>query len=319
MNIIKSTLLTLLVLTIPSYGAEYLMLTEAGTSAKMIALGNIEGFDNSSNSIFENPASLSSVKNTSIAMYTTTLINEFNIINFSIAQKTKVGTFALGQFSGTISDIPRTGTQGSGDSTRFLELGQFNYKDTITKLGYQNSIHKKFSYGITYNQYSKNIDTISAKGYDIDAGVKIDWEKTSLSLTAKNLLGNDIEYSNNTVEALPRQILVGGNYRLGCIGLFGQAKVNGEKGIQSSAGISAHIPSFPYLKVMAGYKEYFVLDKLQQGTTLGVSLDMGPFSLNYAYEKSDYVEFDSKSYFSMSLQLNLSEEFKPKSKKRLNT
>jgi competence protein ComGC len=307
-----------LLLTIPAYGTDYLMLTEAGTSAKMIALGQIEGFDNSSNSLFENPASLGSIKNTSISAYSTTLINEFEITNFSISQKTKWGTFAIGQFSGKISDIPRTSTTGSGGDQQFLELGEFEYTDTLTKIGYQNNFKSRLSYGFTLNRYTKNIDNVTADGYDIDAGIKTKWGKTSVSLIAKNILERDIQYSNNQVETLPRQIILGGLYDLGCIGLYGQAKLNGEKGIQKSAGVSAHIPSFPYLKLLAGYKEYFVLDDLKKGTAIGIALDMGPFSLSYAYEKSDYVEFDSKSYFSMSLNLNLVDEFKPKSKRRLH-
>ncbi len=303
---------------IPIHGTDYLMLTEAGTSARMIALGHIEGFDNSSNSIFENPANLDTIKSTSISAYTTTIINEFNITNFSTSQKTKWGTFAIGQFSGKISDIPRTGIQESGDKAQFLELGQFKYSDSITKIGYQNQLKSIMSYGITFNQYSKNIDDVTAKGYDLDIGIKTQWKKSSLSLIAKNILGNEIQYSNNRIETLPQQIILGGNYTLGSISLYGQTKINGAKGMQSSAGISAHIPSFPYLKLLAGYKEYFILDTLKQGTSLGLALDMGNLSFNYAYEKSDYVEFDGKSYFSVSIQLNLFDEFKPKSKKRIN-
>jgi len=312
MTIIRSLCIAILILCTPVMASDYLLITDNGTSAKMIGIGMIEGFDNSANSLFENPANLGNTLSTSISIYSTTLIDEFEMTNFSISQKTKWGTIAIGQFSGKISDITKTSLTE--------ELGTFGYSDTILKIGYQNTINPSTFYGITLTNYSKEIDTYSASGYDLDLGVKTQWKKGGISLVGKNILGNSVEYSHNQSESLPRQIVLSGQQKFGSIALYLQAKLNGDKGAQKSAGISAHLPFFPQLKITGGYKEFFVLDTLKSGTTLGASLDIGTFSINYAFEKSDYVGFDNKTYFSVSINLNLVEEFRSRQtpKHRLN-
>lgn len=41
--------------SVPTYGSYYNLISGVGTSARMIGLGNIQGFDNSAAAIFENP------------------------------------------------------------------------------------------------------------------------------------------------------------------------------------------------------------------------------------------------------------------------
>ncbi|MFT5171200.1 MAG: hypothetical protein ACI9BD_000972, partial [Candidatus Marinamargulisbacteria bacterium] len=38
--------------------AEYMMITDVGSSAKMVRMGNVEGFSEMSSSVFDNPAGL---------------------------------------------------------------------------------------------------------------------------------------------------------------------------------------------------------------------------------------------------------------------
>ena len=56
--------------------ANYNMISDLGSSAAVIRKANIEGFSNSSNLIFENPAALFKIKNTSASFFTSTIMNE---------------------------------------------------------------------------------------------------------------------------------------------------------------------------------------------------------------------------------------------------
>jgi len=66
-----SLFLLLLALTTSKLSAEdYFLISDNGTSARMIGIGNIQGFDNTAAVIFENPAGLYQVEKFSIANFT---------------------------------------------------------------------------------------------------------------------------------------------------------------------------------------------------------------------------------------------------------
>lgn len=300
--------------------AEYILLSDLGTSAKTIGIGNIAGFDNSSNAIFENPANLGSIQKTSVSMYTTTLIDEFEITALSISQKTRWGTFGIGQLRGAVSDIPKTSVRNDNDPNqrRFIKIGSFDYTDTLSKISYENRLLYNVHFGLSLNNYSKKLDTISASATDMDFGLKYLGKKLELSAFARNILGSTVNFSNNESEILPTQII--GAFKLDILGinLLGQTKINGKKGIQNAFGAMVPFPFFNYLKLMGGYQEYFVLNTKKSGLTLGLSLDIGGLHFQYAYEKSDHIEFDNKNYFSLSLNFNIASMLNTeKNKKRL--
>ena len=65
--------------------ATFSMPSELGTSAEMIALGNVEGFSKSSNSVFENPAALYRIKSMGFSFFSSELLNEVNYTSISSA------------------------------------------------------------------------------------------------------------------------------------------------------------------------------------------------------------------------------------------
>jgi len=68
----KHLLTILLLLSAPLY-ADYVMLTDLGSSAQSVGRGQVEGFSDSSNAIFENPAGLSRISKTSLSVFSSTL------------------------------------------------------------------------------------------------------------------------------------------------------------------------------------------------------------------------------------------------------
>ena len=76
LNLVFGVLFSLLLGSVPLMAADALMVTDVGTSAGMLGKGQVEGFDSSAISVLENPAGLYRVKNQSVSMFSTQLMNE---------------------------------------------------------------------------------------------------------------------------------------------------------------------------------------------------------------------------------------------------
>ena len=75
------------------------MLTELGSSARLIATGGVEGFNYGAKSIFENPASLSRVYRRSLSAFTTELMDEVTYLNVNTD-----GILDIDELKGIIKD-----------------------------------------------------------------------------------------------------------------------------------------------------------------------------------------------------------------------
>ncbi|MDA1353792.1 MAG: hypothetical protein O3A01_04885 [bacterium] len=299
--IIASVLLTIPV----SAAAKYQMLTDLGSSAESIGRGNIEGFSYSSNSIFENPAALHRVEKFSAAMFSSTIINEINFNNFSLAYKTKKwGAFSLGYMSSQVADIPIT---EENDAGIFIQNGSFEYLNTITKLGYMYSINPKWHVGSALALYSNEIHTVTGTGYGLDIGSIYQFDKLVMSGFIRNITGGSVEYTDSAddsysgKEDLPFQYVFGMGYPIHDFMFMSQYKDDGTNGLMS-LGIG-YTPRWLWdvLTIRAGYKEYSALADVRNTITLGVSLNLFGLNFDYAYEESEHIEYDSNTYFSLSM------------------
>ena len=59
--------------------AEYALISDLGTSARQIALGNVSGFSDSADSVFENPAALYRVDQFSLSLFSMPVNSAFLI------------------------------------------------------------------------------------------------------------------------------------------------------------------------------------------------------------------------------------------------
>ena len=325
-QLLLSILLTSLTV-IPAWPASYLMLTDLGSSAEMIGKGNIEGFNYTSNSVFENPAGLRFIDSLSVSAFTTTIMEEVNYINASVAYNTQsYGTIGLGYMSAGVTDIPFTKaivSNGAPNGTRFVQDGSFEYKNTVMKLSYSYPFLKNIHLGASLGIYSNKIHEITGTGMGIDVGMIYKLGDILISLQGKNIGSSTITYkagkaittqngnSTTTIvdenyeatETLPLQTVFGLLYELGEFDVLGQLKFDGTNSLVSVG--TTYTPGFlmDILSFSIGYKEYSVLDAVKNTLTLGMGLDLYGINLNYAYEKSDHIEFDSNNYFSMSFNL----------------
>ena len=167
-------------------GVEVFNVLNVGSSARMIGIGNIYGFSKSSDSVFENPASLTLTNQTSLSMFHTAFLNEEVKLNvFSASNRTEWGTFGFGYFSFVVDDLAHTYVLDNGD---FDIKDRFAFTDTQVNMSYQNQVTRSLSYGFTFKYFSKESLDISGRGYNLDGGLFLSSDLADFSLVGRNLI-----------------------------------------------------------------------------------------------------------------------------------
>lgn len=283
--------------------ADALLVTDLGSSARMIALGGIEGFTWTSNAVFENPASLAKIKKHSISAFTTNLMDEVTYINLSYATRTKYGQFGLGYMSASVSDIPETGEREVEGQTRYYAIRYFDYLDYLAKFAYQFDLKENLHIGFTANYFNSRLDDLRGSGVNADVGLLWTTYPWTVSATAKNVIINfQKEYTNDATENFPTQLLLGTKYEFRDVDLMAQVKKERLRKTPLKAFGVAFQPSWlPFLKLYGGYKEYYAIRDVESSTTLGVGLSIEGVDFEYGYEASAHPEFDNYNYFSISV------------------
>ena len=284
------------------YGTENAFLvTNIGTSARMLGLGQIRGFDNTAVSVFENPASLSNIDIFSVSAFTTNLFDEVDYRNISMALKTWVGVFAVGYMDAGVTGIPYTEPNIFGSNTYFEVLDTYDVMLRLYKIGYQFPLYSEFQMGLAYNLYHNSIYDVTAKGSNFDVGLYYKREYLRLSFYVQNINNNlKLNYSNGTYETYPLQSDLGVSY------LFDEFEVLGQLSYQENGGFlislgSAYSPKFlSFVELLAGYKQQRYLDVMSHHFNLGLGVNLMGLKLYYSYEKSDHVAFDHYNYFSIA-------------------
>jgi len=299
---------------------------EVGSSARSIRLGNIEGFSNLANTVFENPAGLYRIRKASVSAFTTEFMDEVGYTNFSVAMRLPVGMLGAGVMATGVDDIPETFLREDGE---FDVSGYFNYKNYVGKLAYQYSVSRYMHVGAAYTYYLTRFHEVEGKGQNLDLGFIIDSDALDFSFTVKNVLrsqyvtysdssetpegyeGSDAEYSSDGVqEQLPLQTVYALRYTMRHFQLFGQLKTVGkERQFVRSFGLNYNPAFLPFFHLSGGYKQ-FALTRSEEGETntdinssytMGLGLDLFGLSFDYAFEKSEHIEFENKHYFSLGI------------------
>ena len=298
-------LFLMFVLGSTTQAANYWLLTDLGSSAQMIAIGGIEGFGDSANSVFENPASLSRVSGASLSAFTTTILGEITYTNFALANKFSFGTIGIGYMEASVGGIAHTGQNVDLNNTHF-SVYQFDYKNTIMKLSYENALTKTWFVGASVSQYRMAFDDVSGESTNFDVGTLYDYGPATFSFSIRNFVaGKKIGFGHNDQgqvleERLPFQTTLGMQYRMGQTDSYIQFKDNGTANMMS-LGTSYRLETYP-ISISAGYKQFQVLDQTKDTLVFGLGLILEDMSFHYAFEKSSHLDFDNKNYFSMTVK-----------------
>jgi hypothetical protein len=280
----------------------YYLISDLGTSARMIGLAGIEGFSMSSNAIFENPAGLYRTNNASVSLFSTTLMTELYYNNMSICANTPIGKIGIGYMEAATFDIPHTG-KDAAHHNEIYEISLYDYKNSIYKISYQTSLTSDFHLGVSYVEYKNALFDVYGTGSNFDLGAIYDFAPFSFSFAVKNLIPESyVTYRDGAKENLNMHILGAVKYTISDFDLFVQVKRKERRVLISKALV--YYPSFlRFINFSAGHKEFLVKYKKNNNYILGVGLNLAGINFNYAFEKSDHFEFDNKNYFSVSLNL----------------
>ena len=90
------TLFVVISIIQPVKAAEYHLISEIGASARQIALGHLEGFSESSHSIFDNPAGLFRTSEISISAFSVKVMDEVQYSNIALSSQFLKGHIAVG-------------------------------------------------------------------------------------------------------------------------------------------------------------------------------------------------------------------------------
>jgi hypothetical protein len=301
---------SILIFTSPILGeADYFMVTDIGSSARSIRVGNVEGFGEYANTVFENPAAPYYTEGYTASVFTTKIMDEVTYQNIALSGKFLGGTVAVGYMMAGVQEIPKTielnfgNTNPDFDDTEFGVEGYFEYINSITKISYAVSQTEYLHFGMSANYYQTSLDTYSGSGFNFDIGTIIEAYPFTFSIAARNIVSSlKVNYSHNQTEKLPLQTVYGAAYYWDDFIFYGQVKtVGGNKKFLKAAAVAYRPSMFEMIELSAGYKEVPVIRDVKNNFTFGLGLDIMDISVDYAYEQSEHVEFNHKHYFSLAI------------------
>ena len=282
------------------------MITDIGSSARMVSLGGIEGFGESAESIFDNPAALFRVRDRSYSLFHTQFINgEVTVLNAAVAERFQQGYLAFGVYQSSVSSIPFTG----GDSVNgFNVVDRFNYDNSIYKLGYQ-FFWGEISIGANLTYFSESIHNDKGTGLNMDLGIIWQHQGFDWSLSGKNILGSSVVYNgdltNNDSVLMPQQLALSTRRLFNDFSVYGQVKYyQGIKTPLKSAAVEYHVPALQIpVTASLGWREFISVGEIYSNMTFGIGMGIGNYVVNFAFEKSDFISQDQQYYLSLHFSL----------------
>jgi hypothetical protein len=295
-------------LSTPINAADYFIPhLEVGSSAKMIGIGQLEGFDNSSATVFNNPAGLYKIKQLSFSAFQTQFLETLDYLNLATAIDTSIVNIGFGYMQLSVDDIPHTGINDEGF---YYVIDYYKYSNSVIKTAISYSILKDLHIGLGLNMYSTKLKDVTGSGMGLDFGMIYNSKNWDLTTNIKNIpaLGSEVKYSDDTKETLPMQLTISHRYSLTQdFNVYSQLKKSTfsanshKKSPLKHLGIEykpVWLNKLAYLSF--GYRDYYVLYSIKENVVLGFGLELPAFQIHLSYEKSDYHLKDNKFYLSIA-------------------
>ena len=288
------------------------LITDYGVAADQIALGNVMGFSTSANGIFENPASLYRSGDISLAAFSSKIMSEVHYTNIAISSVFLDGRIGVGVMQSTVVNIPETSCPSN--ACGFGEVGypelspnSFDYNNAVYKLGYQEMIRRQIQFGANLSYYTKDFYTVYARGVNLDLGIIYLFHNRQyeMSVLIKNIVPNQyMKYNTGELESLRAQrvLTLRRSFRNG-LEVYPQIQWYCAQ-IMPSFGVKYRPNFFPYVQFLGGYRTALDTTLQRHNTmTVGLGIQLANLTINYAFERSDYVLSDHKNYLSMTVAL----------------
>jgi len=224
-------------------------------------------------------------------------MDEITYTNFSLGTQTQYGQFAVGFMRSDSSEIPSTFVTDEG----FHGVDYYyDYARTTYKVGFQKVLSNGISVGVTPVYYSLNFDDVSGGGYNLDAGALWNSGPREWSFFARNVFPRMmVKYNDGNTELLPRQYNLSFKQAFKGVYIYPQIKYS-QKHFLQSIGLS-YTPYFmSFLDFEWGYKQHLsVTAQRHHNASFGIGLHLLNLHCYFAYERSNYVLRDNKTYFSL--------------------
>lgn len=266
-----------------------------------------------SHTVFVNPAGLSTFRTFKLSSMYAKVLGEVDYISLSGGFPTDWGSFGIGYLRTAISGIEKRDTAGA-------LTGNFESSNNIFLLSYGVGPFWNTTFGITLKVFSKNLDTNSAKGLDLDLGilsVPSTWYKIGLSVlnVVPSTLGAKLVWNTNQEEGIPAIAKLGaalqildkseGLFKLGDNQLMATMDLDYRvQATENSGRFLCHLGTewWPthFLALRAGIDQS---GSEQSNLTAGVGLRFSGFSFDYAYHPFSEIGSDTTHFFSISYSL----------------
>ncbi|MCX5748919.1 MAG: LysM peptidoglycan-binding domain-containing protein [Candidatus Saganbacteria bacterium] len=302
-NNIICTVLLMFCLTGISIAADVL---DIGAGARSIGLGRTNtSVKGDAYGIFGNPASLRGVTTGEIVSMYGTMNTDVKYTLLGYVLPTKYGKFFAGYANNQTPDI--TSTTLDATTGRPVAVTNFDFRNDMLLLGYENSLSKAISYGLRvkyYNKGSAAIANMSGSGVNADAGVQIDTnDKLTVGMIAKNIIpGQSIKLLNGQTEELPGEFDIGlGFFPHKRLDIYADLNLTRNIPAEAKVGIEWRMVDFLALRLGAEQKSMGASSSYINGSA-GVGLNLGIFGIDYAYYYDSLVTTNSRHFISISIK-----------------
>ena len=139
--------------------------------------------------------------------------------------------------------------------------------------------------------YSSELFDVTGSGFSFDLAFFLDLDRLQISVANRNVLPMSVSYSNGATEKIPNLFTTGLKVQASkeWILFTHLQSINGKDQFLSY-GLQ-YVPVFlnGVLSVSTGYRQYDALGDFKERVSLGLGLNLGVLSLQFAYVPNDYL------------------------------
>lgn len=254
-----------------------------GTGARYSGMGDVgASLARDATAAYWNPANLTSIETTSLALQHSEWIHTVRVESFSLAHATNLGVFGL-HFSGFYMDEIERRTSAST-----IPEGHFNVYEVAVQGSWGHSFFSSeqlgdFDFGLGFKGLFSGLDDETANGWAADVGVRLHTRIEGLTLAAVGQhLGPDMTFIQESFK-LPATLRVGGDYTRAVPQWQSSLVLGYDLEVVNDDGGRHHIGAeygyLEYFAVRGGYKAGFDT----QGATFGVGVRKAGYSFDYSF------------------------------------
>lgn len=284
------------------FGVDYFTILDSGLSPRSVAVGNISAFGDNALDLFGSPVAGADTANNVSVFYANMMASDMSYMalagNHNLSKKLSIG-------AGLMYEKVSGGQSTEMDDDEIIGSDEIEDKtyEVLANMSYE--WVKNLYVGVSGHYMYRNVFGVTAQAPALSAGVRYQGHLFDVAFAGHYLNSPEISYSNGGSEVRNAQ-MVGTLRRRGRLifplELLGQGTwVPAKSQLLKGAGVRVHLSE--YLSVSGGYMDIPGLGKGSIGkATMGVGLNLGAMSVDYAFNQTDYVENENQHRVSLTIR-----------------